>query len=385
MVANNVFVKNNEVQLIKGAEYFSKLKEIIQQANQEIYFHTYIFSNDYTGTLVGDYLIAAANKGVKIFLLIDGIVSHGLSKETCDKFKAAKIEMVFYEPLLHSKHRYFGRRMHQKVIVVDQCVAIIGGMNIADRYNNRPHQMAWLDFAVCIKGEVIKDIVSYCRGVWNHEKQAQSSFQTIEKENHKSKSKDCLARIRINDWVWHRNDVSNSYLYLLKSAEKEVIILCSYFIPGRAIRRQLMRTAKKGIKIKVVMAGKSDVPVAKYAERWLYDWLLRNNIELFEYQTNILHGKLAIADDKLVTIGSYNINDISTYASIEMNIDIKNDAFARKVKEEIQQIIKTECIQITKELHKYRKNIFRQLARWFSYQFIRIVFLSCTFYFKRKA
>jgi cardiolipin synthase len=146
----------------------------------------------------------------------------------------------------------------------------------------------------------------------------------------------------------------------------------------------MAKSAKKGIAIKVIMAGKSDVAIAKYAERWLYDWLLRNHIQLYEFQPNVLHGKIAVSDESLVTIGSYNINNISTYASLEMNIDIKDDGFAKKVKDEMEKIITSDCISITTELHKKRKNSLKQFSRWLSYQTIRFLFFLFTFYFKRK-
>jgi len=142
---------------------------------------------------------------------------------------------------------------------------------------------------------------------------------------------------------------------------------------------------KRGVTIRVIAAGDSDVKVAKNAERWLYDWLLRNGIELYEYQKNILHGKMAISDEEWMTAGSYNINNISAYASIELNLDVRNPAFAKETRQVLQEIMEKDCTRITFEQHIKTNNIFKQFNRWLSYQFIRTVFYLFTFYFRHKA
>ena len=189
-------------------------------------------------------------------------------------------------------------------------------------------------------------------------------------------------RIRRNDWVRRKNEITGTYVSMLRSATSQVTILCSYFLPGNVIRRQIVYAIKRGVTVRVITAGRSDVMLSKYAERWLYDWLLRNKIELYEYQKNILHGKIAVCDDQWITIGSYNINNISTYAGIELNLDVRNAAFAKEVRKTLEEIIINDCVHVTPEHHIKTKNIFKQFVRWFSYQFIRAAFYVFTFYFK---
>jgi cardiolipin synthase len=187
-----------------------------------------------------------------------------------------------------------------------------------------------------------------------------------------------------NDWVRRKNQVSRMYIEMLYNAQSHVTILCSYFLPGRVIRKQIVQAVKRGVKVKVIAAGRSDVMLAKLAERWLYDWLLRNNILLYEYQKNVLHGKIAVCDNEWMTIGSYNINNISAYASIELNLAVRNASFAKETETMLQEIIDNDCILITKELHTRTKNIFKQFGRWAAYQFIRLSFYMVTFYFKQQ-
>ena len=149
------------------------------------------------------------------------------------------------------------------------------------------------------------------------------------------------------------------------------------------MRKTIKRAIKRGVSIKVIVAGKSDLVVAKNAERFMYDWLLRHNVAIFEYEKNVLHGKIAVADDNWMTIGSYNINDISAYASVELNLDVKNPSFASHVKKTLEEIIANDCMAVTTESHAKAKNIFKQFVRWASYQLFRIGFHVFTFYFRQ--
>jgi cardiolipin synthase len=136
--------------------------------------------------------------------------------------------------------------------------------------------------------------------------------------------------------------------------------------------------------MKVILAGTSDVMMAKNAERYLYDWLLKNNIEIYEYQETVLHAKVAVYDSSWVTVGSYNVNNISAYASLELNMDIKNNAFALTTEKELEDIISKHCKQITKANYASSTNFFKRLWQRFCYNFINNVLNLITFYFRQE-
>lgn len=377
----------NKVKLVRGGkEYFHMLIKLINEARDYIHLQAYIFKNDNTGKEIIKVLKSANKRGVDVYLLADGYASQDLPKAFIQDLEKEGIHFRLFEPLFKSESFYFGRRMHHKIIVIDGTKAIIGGVNIADRYNDFPDHPAWLDFTVYVEGEVVKEICVLCWKTWN-------SFplrmiQTpCEKKEHTftfQKGETSLVRMRRNDWVRRKNEISNTYLEILKKAEKNILIVCSYFLPGRVITRQMQKALKRGVKITVVTAGISDIMLAKNAERWLYDRLLRLGINILEYQPSILHAKLAICDEEWITIGSYNINDISAYASIELNLDIKDVNFTSAVKNTIDNIIRNDCVQITAKMHKKNKNIFVQFLRWISYYTIQVIFHLATFYFKRE-
>jgi cardiolipin synthase A/B len=383
----NTFFTKNKVRLIRsGKPYFDLLVKLIQRATESIHLQAYIFNDDETGQFIADALKAAAKRNVSIYVLADGYASKNISQKFIDELRVANIQFRFFEPILKSKYFYFSRRMHQKMMVIDAKYAVVGGMNIADRYNDLPKEPAWLDYAVYTEGPIAKEFCILCWKTW-HDFPTKMGITTCEEKEITFELDDnetSLVSMRRNDWVRRKNDISSTYVDMFRHADSHITIMCSYFIPGKLIRRLLSQASARGVKIKIVVAGESDVRIAKLAERWLYDWLLRHKIELYEYMPTVLHAKVAVCDGKLCTIGSYNINDISAYASIELNVEIKDERFSHSLEQTLQTIIKNDCEIITKEKHLKRKNIIKQFIRWCSYKVFRIGFYAFTFYFKRK-
>ncbi|HEY6502927.1 MAG TPA: phospholipase D-like domain-containing protein, partial [Chitinophagaceae bacterium] len=322
----------------------------------------------------------------EVHLLTDGYASKVMSKPFITSLQEAGIHFRFFNPLFKSKHFYFGRRLHHKVVVTDMKYAMVGGVNISDRYNDMPGKPAWLDFALYIEGEAAKELCVLCWKTWKNYPAKMGLTPCEQKEMQFSipPGEACNVSMRRNDWVRRKNEISATYIDMFRHAGSHITILCSYFLPGRVIRRQIRYASTRGVKIKVITAGMSDVMVAKYAERYMYGWLLRHHVELYEYQPKVLHGKIAVCDSEWMTIGSYNINDISAYASIELNMNVRNEGFTRESEQVLLRIAEKDCIRITPEYYVQTKNIFKQFIRWFSYQFIRFVFYLFTFYYKHK-
>jgi cardiolipin synthase len=195
---------------------------------------------------------------------------------------------------------------------------------------------------------------------------------------------ECLVRVRRNDWVQAKNEISRSYMEMFRQAQSRVIVLSSYFLPGSILRKQMARTAKRGVLIKIVVGGISDVKISRLAEQYMYGWLFRNKIRVFEYQDTILHGKMATYDGAWMTNGSYNVNRISAYASVELNMDVRNPAFAVSVEEELEGIIREHCVEITEESYFRHTGPFKKFLQRVAYETIRVLFFIFTFYFKQE-
>lgn len=382
------YTSHNNVRLVRGGKpYFDCLLQLIETARESLHLQTYIYDDDETGKQVAEALKAAVKRKVKVYLLTDGYASKGMSKTFIKDLRDGGVHFRFFNPLFKSSYFYFGRRLHHKIAVADATYALVGGVNITNRYNDMDDKPGWLDFALYLEGEAARKLCEVCWKTWKNYP-LKIDVTPCEKQQKKTDmpgGTECDVSIRRNDWVRRKNEISYTYINMLRNSRSHIIILCSYFLPGKIIRRQLVYAGKRGVKIKVVTAGISDVLLAKYAERFLYNWLLKNHVELYEYQPNILHGKIATCDGEWMTIGSYNINNISAYASIELNLNVRNQNFTQDTEKILQEIIDRDCIKITPEAMSIKKNIFAQFSRWFSYQFIRVVFYLFTFYFKRRS
>jgi len=389
MYSNNkiksAYSLHNKVTLIKGGSaYFNCLENLIKEATQSIQLQVYIFEDDYTGNLVADQLIKASRSDIKVQVLLDGYASNGLSNAFRKKMKDAGIKLRFFEPILKSRNFYFGRRLHHKVLVVDGKKALVGGINISDRYNDLPGQTAWLDWAILIDGEAAFDLHKLSNMFYAKKEKDKIFLDNKDIMKQLNLHFNCCVSIRRNDWVMNKSEISASYMKMLRNAKDHIIMMSSYFIPGNFFKKNIIKALNRGVNIKIIVAGRSDVGISKYAEKYLYRWAIRHGVELYEYKHNILHGKIAVADRNFVTVGSYNINDISALASIELNVDVEDGLFAESTEKILKNIIENECERVRPlEILKNQKT-YEKILQWFSYELFRLIFMLFTFYFKRK-
>ncbi len=381
------YTLRNKVRLIKGGKlYFELLTDMINRSESTIHLQFYIFLDDSTGRLIIEALKAASQRGVGVFLHIDAYASQGLSRQSIAEMKDVGIAVKRFEPLLRSRHFYFGRRLHHKVVVVDGIYSLVSGRNVSDKYNDLPNEPAWMDMAVFCEGEASLALLRICRQLWANRKKLPFIPEDLLEEFYgKIEELDQTeVRVRRNDWVKRKNQIFNSYLSMFRQAETRITIMCSYFLPGSLYRRQMAAAVRRGVKVEVILAGLSDISVSKNAERYLYNWMLKKGIDIYEYQPTILHAKVAVYDGTWATIGSYNVNNISAHASLELNLDIRDKNFACQVEKELDQIIISKCRKITLENYKTSTGFWRKIWQQACYLFINNILKLFTFYFRRE-
>jgi cardiolipin synthase A/B len=381
------YTHHNKVRLVHGGQdYFSQLVEMIDKAKSTIHLQTYIYDADETGRMVAEALIRAARRKVEVFILLDGYASQELPKHFIKEWKVAGIKFRWFWPLLKSRNFYLGRRLHHKVLVVDGAYGLAGGVNISNRYNDIDGKKAWLDRALYVEGQAALKLHIICRDMWE-----KAYWKKITGDKVPSTwlpgivpAEECMVRVRRNDWVQGKNQISFSYLEMFRNAKSRITIMSSYFLPGPIFRKQMALAAKRGVSVKIIVAGVSDVRISRLAEQYMYRWLFRNHIEIYEYQDTILHGKMAAYDSSWMTVGSYNVNKISAYASVELNMDVRNPEFAAGVEQEMDAIIRDHCLQITQEAFLSHTSAWEKLLQMLAYETIRILFYLFTFYFKQQ-
>jgi cardiolipin synthase len=368
------YKNGHSIELLRsGEQYFAACEKVIEEAEQYIHFQTYIVDDDQTGRRFVDALIRAAERGVRVYFLLDAYGGGSFSNELIAKVENAGILFRKFSPGLMTEGFQLSLRLHHKVLLCDGEIAVIGGMNVADRYHGTPDMKEWLDFAILIKGPECAHALFILKKLWNKAfiSRKERSRETI----HRPVYYDENVKVKVLQNNWYRNkiEILKSYRSALKHAQDRMIIMASYFLPGRNERKLLKNASRRGVDIKIVLSAESDAPVFKRATNFLYDFILRNNIKIYEYLPSNLHAKVATVDGNWSTIGSYNINHLSDYGSIEMNADILDPQFAKRFEALLLEIIEKDCRQVTIREYSRRKTWFFQLTDWFSYQMIRFL------------
>lgn len=351
-----------------GNDFFETLEESIDNAKEIIHFQTYIFEEDETGKQIADALIRASQRGVNIYLLVDAYGSKDLSMDFIKKIQQGNIQFRYFSPLFSKESVYIGRRLHHKVVVIDKNSAIVGGINIGDRYHGSDSNPAWLDYAALIKGDVCLELHNLCSALFE-KRMFRQSEKVFLKENETGTP---LVRFSRNDWIIGQNEIHKRAIYSFKNAKKTIIIISSYFLPGYSYRRALKNASRRGVNVKVILAGQSDMRFLLYAEKHLYRFLCKHGIEICEWTDSVLHGKAIMVDHEWVSIGSYNLNYLSRYWSIELNAEVKDTVFINEFSNHLDLIASSRCVFI--DADKIRlSGFFEKIRNAISYYLYKII------------
>lgn len=379
------YKSGHSVELLRSGEsYFAACVKVIEEAKYYIHFQTYIVDEDETGKRIVEALIKSARRGVKVYFLLDAYGGGSFSDELVKKVEESGVLFRKFSPGFITKGFQMSLRLHHKVLLADGEIAIIGGMNVANRYHGTPKQKEWLDFAIQIKGPECAHVLFILKSLWNRAfiSRRERANETV---HHTGYYEDGVkVKVLQNNWYRNKIEILKSYRSALKHAQERMIIMASYFLPGRNERKLLRNASRRGVEIKIVLSAESDAPVFKRATNFLYDFILRNNITIYEYLPSNMHAKVATVDGNWSTIGSYNLNHLSDYGSVEMNADILDAQFAEQFENIILGIIEKDCRQVTFEEYIHRKTWLFQLTGWFSYQMIRFAMRIMFIMTKRK-
>ncbi len=373
------FLEGNQIHLLRnGAEYFPALIAAIDHANHEIYLQTYIFEPDITGLKVGTALKNAAQRGVKVHLLLDGFGCKDLAKSTVAELKAAGVDVLFYgskiSPLTLNRGRL--QRMHCKLTVIDGGVGFVGGINIIDDFNTPFTLSPRVDYAVQVQGPVVAGMRSNVRFLWRKlclktvPELYPSPFKTAQTQN-KNQTNHMRARFLVRDNLWHRREIENAYLAAIKSAQVEIIIANAYFLPGLRFRHALRDAASRGVSVKLLLQARVEYILLDLASHALYSSLLHQGITIFEYHKGFMHSKVAVIDGKWAMVGSSNIDPFSLLMSREANIEIEDIAFSQELRQDLLLSIESGASIVSTD--DWENNVTKRFFSWLVYGLVRLM------------
>ncbi|WP_157271267.1 cardiolipin synthase ClsB [Azohydromonas aeria] len=368
-----LFCGGNEVRLLRGGDQlFPAMCEAIAAARTEVWLATYIFHDDAAGRLVADALVAAARRGVRVHVVVDGFGSKASLPELTQWFRDAGVELAVFRPV----KRWWTllqpgqlRRLHQKLCVVDQALGFVGGINIIDDCNDLNHGFCdtpRLDFAVALRGPVVAPVQQTARAMWSR---AAFGHDWPEEMRALARSSEPVARVRallrrlrmtpplksqlacsdaerpvraafvVRDNLRQRRAIERSYIDALRRARTRIDLVSPYFYPGHLFRRTLRDAARRGVQVRLLLQGKLDYRIAGLAAQVLYDELLRHGVRIFEYMPAFLHAKVALVDDDWATVGSSNIDPLSLLLNLEANVMVRDHDFTRELAAEFDAAI----------------------------------------------
>ncbi|HET9302155.1 MAG TPA: phosphatidylserine/phosphatidylglycerophosphate/cardiolipin synthase family protein, partial [Propionibacteriaceae bacterium] len=340
----SVTVGSSEVTVYTyGEDLYRDMLDAISQAKSRIFFETFIWKGDAVGQAFKDALIDAANRGVKVYVVFDEFANLVVPRSF---FVLPKNIAVRRHPLIASGFRFPRNtgRDHRKVLVVDDIVGFLGGYNIGSLYATD-----WRDTHARLTGDIVWDVQNAFIDYWNlwsgRRRAALPDFGSASWQ----------PEIRI-----HRNmprnvvyPIRGMYLNAIDRASHHIYMTHAYFIPDTDILSALIRAARRGVDVRIIIPAESNHIVADWLARGFYNQLLRNGVRLLLYQGAMVHAKTATIDGQWSTIGTANIDRISLQGNYEINMEVFNPGVARQM-EEIFAIDSSNIVELTLEDWKRR-------------------------------
>jgi cardiolipin synthase len=370
----------NRLHLLEGGdELFPRLIAAIDSAVHSVRLETYIFADDNIGLRVADALAAAASRGVKVEVVVDGFGSGPWAVELRARLEAAGAQMQIFRPAPWWRlERRLLRRLHRKLSLVDERIAFIGGINIIDdrHYPDAdPVPGPRFDFAVQCEGPVVAPIALAMRRLWRSLERlpARRSTQTTSLrpvEMAPPFHDGARAALLLRDNLRNRRTIEDAYLEAISAARHRVVIACAYFFPGRAFRRALVECARRGVRVLLLVQGRVEYALQHYAQEALYARLLEAGVEIYEYDSSYLHAKVAVIDEAWATVGSSNIDPYSLLLAREANLLVLDAHFTRALGISLRRAIEQHSRRV-QSADFAERGLVRRLGNWLAYRLLR--------------
>ena len=349
-------IAGNRLQLIEsGVERFEMLLSLIAGAQKSIKMLMYMFNPDKDGDAVRNALTEAAQRGVRVRLLIDGFGSAATPNFFTDLAKAGG-EYCVFNP---TWGRRYLLRNHQKLIVVDQETVLIGGANIDATYLEDRGARHWRDLWLRLDGPEAVLPARYFDSLFRWSKRPNAKLRSLKRMCAEYTEWRGPLQWKFSGPLSMRNSWWRSIGRDMKRARRLDMIF-AYFAPPSAMIRRIGKVGRRG-RARVVNAAKSDNGATIAAARHSYSRLIRRHVELYEYQPAKLHTKLALVDD-VVHIGSSNFDYRSFYINLEIMLRINDPGFANAMRAYFERELK-DCRWITHEVHARRATLWRRI-KW---------------------
>jgi cardiolipin synthase len=343
------------VLLAGGDSAFPQMLAAIGQARKSVYLEMYIFRWDGVGDEFVRALSAAARRGVCVGVVIDAFGSGCDGRKIAHALARAGCSVQRFNPFWSVFDGRF-RRNHRKLLVVDDEVAFVGGINLDERYSSGPNRRGWEDLAFRVSGAAA----------------ARLSLRLRQRPGKPERGK---LRVLLSGWAGGYR-LRKRYLKAIEAARHRVLLAHGYFLPDREIAQALAAAALRGVHVDILLPALSDVPFASIASRRHYRLLLEAGVRIHEWDRSVLHVKAAVVDGKRLLSGSFNLDPFSL-ANLETLVDATEEYVAGQVENWILQRIRdskpVSLATIRQGLKSWWLGVLSEAAYWVAVRIKRIL------------
>ena len=366
---------NNQVEILKsGHDKFIDLFEEIRKAKHHIHLEYFNFRNDSIANCLFEILKEKVKEGVEVRAMYDafGNTSNNrpLKNRHIKALKESGIEIVEFDPLSFPWINHVFHRDHRKIVIIDGKIGYTGGMNIADYYiNGLPKIGEWRDIHIRINGEAVSYLQDIFLDMWNTSTKQQINGEAYYPYRNHNIEKTESIKIAIVDRKprYTPEIMRRAYAKAIESSEEKVQIINPYFTPTRIIKKAIKKAIANGVKVEIMIPGKSDIKFTPDAVLYTANKLRKKGADIYIFNGGFHHSKIMMVDSLFCTVGSTNLNSRSLRYDYEVNAFI----FDKKTTTELINIFeedKNESDLLTREMYM-KRGLFKRFVGWFAHLF----------------
>jgi len=357
------FVQGNQVRLLRnGSAAFPEMLAAIASAEQQVLLEMYWFASDGIGRKFAAALSAAAQRGVQVRVVFDSVGSVGASDDMFNALERSGVQVIEFNPIAPWKRRFrlskLTRRDHRKILIVDGRIGFTGGINIADYWLPLDDGGAgWRDDMVRIDGPAVAGLCDCFARVWARLRGSPLHLTGFARQPlglaREGQPRGQAVRVLGQHFLRTQRQISRAYLHYLRRADLRIFIANSYFVPDGRVLRALTAAARRGVDVRIIVPGQSDVDIVRHASRAVWGRLLRAGVRIFEWDESVLHAKSAVIDGIWSTTGTFNFDYLSLRVNLEVNISVLDARFASTLERSFLEDFE-QCREVSRVDFRFR-------------------------------
>jgi cardiolipin synthase len=334
----STFSANNVTLLINGEQKFPEVIKALQSAKQFIHLEYYIFEDDEIGRTIINLLKLKAAEGVQVRFIYDDFGSRSINRHVLNELRKAGVHAFpFYKVRILFLANRLNYRDHRKIIIVDGRVGFIGGINVSDRYINKPNGkgLFWRDTHLKILGPAVHSLHYHFISNWNFcsGKKLELRPEFFRSHHLPDNSATDLVQVVAGGPDYPGSSVMLNFFSAIVNARKRVYITSPYFIPSDSICDALKTSALSGCDVRLLLPGISDSMIVNAAARSYYGEMLAAGVRIFLYQKGFVHAKTMVVDDLISVVGTANMDT----RSFDLNFEINAVVYSSRICSELAE------------------------------------------------